>query len=53
MTWDKMDENLKRLRSAGVKEVGEELPPTYTKKKPKHIPKFGKIWVSDLKQNRT
>jgi hypothetical protein len=46
--WARIQQNLANVKTAGVQLVGENLPPTYTRRKPRHVPEPGKTWTAWL-----
>lgn len=42
--WERLDRAVASAKAAGKREVGLDLPPAYTPKKPRHVPKPGKTW---------
>lgn len=46
--WARIEQNITNVKAAGVRLVGEDLPPTYTRRKPRHVPEPGKTWTGWL-----
>ncbi len=46
--WARIQQNLANVKAAGVRLVGEDLPPTYTRRKARHVPEPGKTWTAWL-----
>ncbi len=46
--WAKLEWTIADVKALGVRLVGEDLPPTYTRRKPRHVPGPGKPWTAWL-----
>ena len=48
--WSLIERNLANVKAGGIREVGQDLPPTYTSKKPRHVPEPGKTWSAWVRE---